>query len=83
MAISSRVRMKARRLLDNDRVILTKIDPDEGTAAGLVRGGSGTYSVTVSINGTFTCTCAWGDHQPRYSTMLCSHALALKIAAGF
>lgn len=83
MAISSRVQAKARRLLDEDHVTLTSIDPDKGEATGKVRGSSGEYDVRVTIAGTFNCTCAWGDHQPSFSTKLCSHALALKIAAGF
>ena len=82
MEPSSHVQRKARRLLDENRVELTKIDPNAGTVEGTVQGDHDTYNTKVTMEGAFNCTCEWGDRTSPGSQHLCSHALALKLAAG-
>ena len=81
MEPSPHVQRKARRLLDENRVELTKIDPDVGSVEGTVRGDHDTYNAKVTMDGFFSCTCKWGDRNS-HGSHLCSHALALKLTAG-
>lgn len=41
--------------------------------------GERIYLVTIYRNGTFLCTCDWGDHHS-YTDNLCTHALAVRLA---
>ena len=78
------MREKARWILDNDRITLTRLDPDNGIAYGTVYGGHGTYTVRYHwVHETFSCTCKWGKQKASFSQHLCSHAEALRIIAGF
>lgn len=76
------VQRKAHRLVLQGRATITNIDPDAGTVEGTVHGDTNTYQTKVSVSGSFSCTCRWGDHVQVGSTHLCSHAEALKLVAG-
>lgn len=69
---------KARRLCDEGRV-----DIKQNTASftqAFVQGEHGPCYTTVYANGTFFCSCAWGDYHS-YTDDLCAHALAVKPAS--
>lgn len=81
---SKHVRDKAYRILDEDRLKLTRLDPDQGIAFGLVDTSNGPYEVRYNwVSKTFRCTCEWGKHSSSFSQRLCSHAEALRISSGF
>lgn len=75
------VQTKARRLFDEGKVAITHIDPNTGIVKGTVQGDHGAYRTQITTDNTFNCTCRWGDHNS-HGSRLCSHALALKLAAG-
>lgn len=65
--------VKARRLVDDDRVTVTYLSPHGKVMGGMVRGDSNLYEVVVDPAGSW-CQCQWSEYH-RGST--CSHALAL------
>jgi len=75
------IQAKARRLFSDGKVAITQIDPDKGIVKGSVQGDHGAYKTEVTTQGTFSCTCRWGDHNS-HGSRLCSHADALRLAAG-
>ena len=67
---------KAQRLVDAEAVVMLSRCSPYQTAR--VHSGHTFYFVTLYANGTFHCTCDWGDYHS-YTTDLCAHALAVKL----
>lgn len=68
---------KAQRLV-NEGKVESIIHSDLCTNA-LVKRDKTHYVTTIYANGTFWCTCKWGDVHS-YTDDLCAHALAVKLA---
>lgn len=67
---------EAQRLVDEGRVKII-LGWSRGTAAD-VQGDHGLYATTVYTDGTFYCSCPWGQAHP-FTDDLCAHALALRL----
>lgn len=68
---------KAQRLVDDDGVWIIYQDSCVIEGRGFKDGGL--YHIFVYANGTFYCSCDWGKKHA-YTTDLCAHALAIKLA---
>ncbi len=68
---------KAQRLVDEGRVTIGQ--KTSSFTQAVVQGKDGRYRTTIYVNGTFWCTCKWGDFH-NYTDDLCAHALAVKLA---
>jgi len=69
---------KAQRLVDEGQVGPVHTIPLVRWA--FVQREHGHYLTTIYANGTFHCTCDWGQYHS-YTDDLCAHALAVKLAA--
>ena len=69
---------KAQRLVDEGRV--EAVHNTSFFTEASVQGDHGYYHPIVYVGGSFFCTCKWGAVHS-YSTDLCAHALAVRLAA--
>jgi len=67
---------KAQCLVDEGKVDLA--DATIYSTAALVRGEYENYATRIYPDGTFFCTCDWGQHYS-YTDDLCVHAIAVKL----
>jgi len=67
---------KAQRLVDEGSLSLLFRESNYVRAS--VQSGDRIYNTVVYANGTFHCTCDWGQYHS-YTDDLCAHALAVKL----